>query len=142
WLVLSVLLLGLASSSWLALTYSQAKPTPARWVANTTTRMTAPPAEAAISLANINQITSLARWGKGRVSQVAYDPSGQWLALASSQGIFLYDAETLTEVTSIETGTQVWSIAFSPDGKLLASSLADHSVRLWQVAECTHLPET
>ncbi|HXV99314.1 MAG TPA: WD40 repeat domain-containing protein, partial [Anaerolineae bacterium] len=134
WLMLIILLLTLASSSWLALAYFQARLAPPRLAVDTTIRLAAP-TEALISLANVNQITPLARWGKGRASQIAYEPTGQWLALASSQGIFLYDAETLAEAASFETDDQVWSMAFSADGQLLAAGLANKTVLLWQVAD-------
>jgi hypothetical protein len=74
-----------------------------------------------ISLTNANQVVQLARWGKGTVNQVIFSPDGRLLAVASSLGIYLYDAETLAEIRFIETDAWVRSVAFSPDGRLLAS---------------------
>ncbi len=76
-----------------------------------------------------------ARLGKGRLSiddrSVAYSPDGTRLAVASSLGIWLYDAHTYTEVALLTDHTQeVFSVAFSPDEKILAST-HEGTVRLW-----------
>jgi hypothetical protein len=86
-----------------------------------------------ISLTNANQVVQLARWGKGTVNQVVFSPDGRLLAVASSLGIYLYDAETLAEIRFIETDAWVLSVAFSPDGRLLASGSGDQTVKLWDV---------
>ena len=54
---------------------------------------------------------------------MAYSSDGTWLAVASSLGIWLYDAHTYTEVALL-TGHMygVNSVAFAPDGKILAST--------------------
>ena len=45
-----------------------------------------------------------ARIGKGSVSDIQYAPDGTILAVAGSVGIWLYDAETLQELTSLRKG--------------------------------------
>jgi len=91
----------------------------------------------AISAANAASMEQLARWGKGTVNQIAYSPDGSLLAVASSIGIYLYDAQTLEEVRFIEINAWVTSVAFSPDGTRLASGSKDGTVRLWRVADGT-----
>ena len=78
------------------------------------------------------------RLGKGGISALAYSPNGALLAVASSIGIWLYDAQTYQERASL-TGHRdyVSSIAFSPDGKTLASGSRDETVCLWDVATRT-----
>ena len=77
------------------------------------------------------------RLGKGWISgEVAYSPDGALLAVASSIGIWLYDANSGAEVYLLSGHTRpALSVAFSPDGSALASSAVagDNTVRLWDI---------
>ena len=76
-----------------------------------------------------------ARIGKGWMSgNVAFSPDGNLLAIATSMGIWIYDARTTEELALLTGHTDIVTcIAFSPDGNLLASSSDDTTVRLWDV---------
>ena len=62
------------------------------------------------------------RLGKGVAYDIAYSPDGTQLAVASSIGVWLYDANTGVEVALLTGHTEgARSVAFSPDGITLAS---------------------
>lgn len=79
-----------------------------------------------------------ARLGRGTIVVMQYSPDGALLAVGSSVGIWLYDAQT-REVEALLTShaEAVDSVAFSPDGRTLASGSGDGSVHLWEVATGT-----
>ena len=83
---------------------------------------------------------AIARIGNGFLGRgdraVAYSPDGTRLAVASSLGIWLYDAHTGAETALLFTEDMFWphSVSFSPDGTILASGDWDNDVRLWDVA--------
>ena len=84
---------------------------------------------------------AIARLGKGGVSYkdrgIAFSPDGRRLAVATSMGVWLYDAETFDELTLL-TGhkEEVTVVAFSPDGTKLVSASGFHFpgiLKLWEV---------
>lgn len=86
-----------------------------------------------------------ARLGKGQITDIKFSPDGSRFAVATSIGIWLYDAQTETELAPLAlwTGHQkrVSAIAFSPDGSTLASGDEGLESRLWHV-ETNELLET
>ena len=73
-----------------------------------------------------------ARLGKGWLSEIEYSPDGSQLAVAGTIGIWIYDTATDQEIAFIaahESG--LWSMAYSPDGNMIAGGSAYGSVYLW-----------
>ena len=87
-------------------------------------------------LASYGQIGSPLVTGSGRVTDVAFNPSGTLLATAGTGGnARLWDVRTHHQIHAFKasrTGA-LYSVAFSPDGTLLATAGADGTVRLWDV---------
>jgi len=87
---------------------------------------------------------AIARLGKGGVSLsdrgIAFSSDGSRLAVATSIGIWIYDAEAYDEIALL-TGhkEEVSTVAFSPDGAKLASASGFHlpgTLKIWD-AETT-----
>jgi len=75
-----------------------------------------------------------ARLGKGGIGEIAYSPDGNRLAVANNIGIWIYDAHSLIALDLLIGHTdEIISIAFSPNGRTLASSSYDGTVQLWDV---------
>jgi WD40 repeat protein len=70
----------------------------------------------------------------GRPQALACSPDGRWLVTHEGKTIFLLDAATGKRGREFRghTGT-VLCLAYSPDGKAIASGAAGHSFRVWDV---------
>ena len=77
---------------------------------------------------------AMARLGKGTIRDIAFSPVGQYLAVASSIGVWIYEVATSRALMLLPTASRVYSVSFSPDGATLASGSLDGTVRLWAVA--------
>ena len=82
------------------------------------------------------------RLGKGWISgDVTFSADGTVLAVPCRTGVWLYDVETGAAINLLVGHTEpVSSVAFSPDGKILAGGSWDNTIRLWdvQTGKATH----
>ncbi len=66
---------------------------------------------------------------------VASSPTGMTGAYGGTEGvIYLVNNETGETIRSIDAGSPIMGLAFSPDGALLAGGLVDHSIGVWEAA--------
>lgn len=73
---------------------------------------------------SLNLISPIMRLGKGVVTTIEPSPDGQWLAIATSLGVYLYDTGNFTEVWFRTYDSSPRYLAFSPDSSQLAIGLA------------------
>ena len=78
-------------------------------------------------------------FGKGRIYDVKYAPDGTRLAVATSLGIWIYDATTYQVLHFLKKHEDlVERIVFSPDGRILASEERFDKIHLWDVNTGKH----
>ncbi|MYF92247.1 MAG: hypothetical protein F4184_09140, partial [Gemmatimonadetes bacterium] len=71
---------------------------------------------------------AMARLGEGRIDDIAFSPGGQYLAVASGIGVWIYEVATSRALMLMPTASSVESVSFSPDGATLASGSGDGTV--------------
>lgn len=71
-------------------------------------------------------------WGNGVSNQVTYTPDGKQIAVATTLGIDLLDAQTLEHVKTYRHGVYTGSVDVSPDGTLVAGGTTS-SVLIWNL---------
>ena len=80
-----------------------------------------PTAREPINEGNLPQVRELAQWGRGRVTGLDWSPDGSTLAVATTLGVYLYDAKTVSLLAGLDTrASAAGAPVYSPDGSLLA----------------------
>ncbi len=97
---------------------------------------TAPPTTTAgtsiaipISLENADQVEEVMQWGNGEViSKMAVTSTGDRVAVGTSRGVKILDAETLDVISTFDYGEPVTAVAFTKGGNILAIGLESDTV--------------
>ena len=83
---------------------------------------------------------AVARLGRGCVPDITFSPDERYLAVGTWVGLWLYDVETLFPIALWETERgMVGRIAFSPNGKWIATSNSDHVLKVLDIQNGTCL---
>lgn len=69
----------------------------------------------------------------GVISSAAISPDGSRIAVATSEGAFLWDARGQPAAAPMQPTTPIRQVVFSGNGQLLATLGEDRSVRVWDV---------
>jgi WD40 repeat protein len=78
-------------------------------------------------------VVSLEKIGKGTITSApVYSPDGTILAIPTRIGVYLYDAESLSEIQLIPQPTGF--VAFSPDGEFLATRSGE-DIQFWNTSD-------
>jgi WD40 repeat protein len=77
---------------------------------------------------------AMTRLGRGSALNVAFSADDSKLAVGSNIGLWLYDTSTMNPLTLWDTERgSVSTVAFSPDGTLIATGNWDAEVKVWNV---------
>ncbi len=80
---------------------------------------------------SLTQFGEIARWSIGGVNVVQWSPDDQLIALGTTSGIFLYDADTKDLIRFIDTQFNVLELAFNPLGGEITAGSPTGIVRTW-----------
>lgn len=80
------------------------------------------------------QFNEIARWGIGGVNIVEWSPDGEKIALGTTSGIFLYDAQTRDLILFINTQFNVVVLAFNPVAEEITAGSPTGLAKTWSSA--------
>jgi len=85
---------------------------------------------------------AIARLGRGCEPGMAFSSDGQFLAIGTAIGLWLYDLETLSPIALWETERgMVFQIAFSPNGKWIAAGNSDKILKVLDIQNGARLAQ-
>lgn len=87
-----------------------------------------------ITVENAAQVTELAHWGRGTITDIDLSADGNWVAVASGVGVTIHDAHDLAAATRfIPTNGNVSAVSISPIGDKVALVIQQSELQVWQV---------
>ena len=78
-----------------------------------------------------NRLANLMGYTKKSIRAFAFSAKGNTLASASGNKILLWDVNTRKQLNNFDAVKDIDALAFSPDGKILASGGADGLIQVW-----------
>ena len=84
---------------------------------------------------------AIARLGRGLVETLTFSADGNYLAIGTRVGLYLYDVATRSPVALSGTKRGAWRATFSPNGKWIATSDWDDTIKVWDTHRGTCLTE-
>lgn len=77
---------------------------------------------------------AIARLGRGRVRDMEFSPDGQYFAVGSTMGLWIYQYATLSPIALWETDRgYIDKVTFSPDGQWIAAYTYLQALRVWDI---------
>ena len=77
---------------------------------------------------------AIARLGRGKGGNMAFSPDGQYFAVGTSIGLWLYELPTLSPIAFWDTERgMTGGVSFSPDGSQIVTSTFAENVKIWDV---------
>lgn len=83
-----------------------------------------------IDFYNAVDVSQKARLGNGNIRQFDYSQNGDYFAIATDIGYYIYETNTYKLIDFFETPAIVLTISFSPDGKKLAYGMINNTIDL------------
>ncbi len=87
-----------------------------------------------ITAETFDQVVVLRSYGRGEIKDMHYAPDGKTLAVMTSIGVWLYDAETLQNARLLIRSSDLFGLmAWSPDGRFIVTRAPDNALQTWSV---------
>lgn len=80
---------------------------------------------------------AVARLGRGRNNDVAFSPNGQYFAVGTSIGLWLYELPTLSPIALLDTARGTSAVAFSTDSRWILTYTFVENLKVWNVQSGT-----
>ena len=80
---------------------------------------------------------AIARLGRGRNNDVAFSPDGQYFAVGTSIGFWLYELPTLSPIALLDTARGTSAVAFAADSRWILTYTFVENLKVWDVQSGT-----
>ena len=85
---------------------------------------------------------AIARLGRGRLRDMAFSPDGQYFAVGTNIGLWLYELSTLSPIALWETDRgYIDGVTFSPDSRWIALHRYHEALRVWDIQNAVCIAE-